>query len=79
MKLGEVEVDPTSYVDDVANLREGATEAGRRMSNAVNEMSLKAHQDHEHCHWRDQEKQGEPKKRAQRRPNADSRFRCQKC
>ena len=43
MKLGEVEVDPTSYVDDVANLREGATEAGRRMSNAVNEMSLKAH------------------------------------
>ena len=46
IKLGEIEVDPTGYVDDVANLRDtvdGAKEAGRRMTKAVDELSLKAH------------------------------------
>ena len=46
MKLGEVEIDPTGYVDDVANLRDsvqGAKAAGARMTAAIDELSLKAH------------------------------------
>ena len=46
MKVGRVEVGPTGFVDDVANLRgdkRGAQSAGASLTRAVDEVSLAAH------------------------------------